>query len=350
MASSDYAKNAHLVVTLGALAFATLCVATYGAPWRRPFPSKSRAKSKPGLPASQYSSTHFVVSAGAIAFAFSPATPSVPPSSASSSSSTSSPTSPTTSTSHLPLPKQEQKQKQRPTHVVLVHHARKDEWLFAKGRRDEREDPRDTAVREVREETGFRCRIRPVTMRTRATIPVPIPIPAPLHSPPSPAAPGPPRAGDDKGVMGRLASAASSSTSVLATAGTSPTVVGGVPLHQPDVPRVARDCVEPFSLTIRPQQGGSVKLVYWFIGEVIPDGVAPLLPGGADGGACSGSETSSDADGAKRRAMASHADAEGFGRAALFPIEEALERLTFEGDRELLKSAVRVLEEEESLD
>ncbi|MBO0685254.1 MAG: NUDIX domain-containing protein [Candidatus Dormibacteraeota bacterium] len=44
------------------------------------------------------------------------------------------------------------------TEVLLVRHARKRAWGFPKGRVEKGESPREGALREVLEETGFRCR------------------------------------------------------------------------------------------------------------------------------------------------------------------------------------------------
>ena len=52
--------------------------------------------------------------------------------------------------------------------VCLIHHFKNDEWLLAKGRRNCGEARKDAALREVMEETGYRCRLLPVTMATRA--------------------------------------------------------------------------------------------------------------------------------------------------------------------------------------
>jgi 8-oxo-dGTP pyrophosphatase MutT (NUDIX family) len=47
--------------------------------------------------------------------------------------------------------------------VALVHRPSYDDWTFPKGKRVPGEDDRQTAIREVEEETGLRCRIdRPV--------------------------------------------------------------------------------------------------------------------------------------------------------------------------------------------
>ena len=43
--------------------------------------------------------------------------------------------------------------------IALVHRPRYDDWTFPKGKRDGRETDEETALREVLEETGFRCRL-----------------------------------------------------------------------------------------------------------------------------------------------------------------------------------------------
>jgi 8-oxo-dGTP diphosphatase len=45
--------------------------------------------------------------------------------------------------------------------VVLVHRPKYDDWTFPKGKRDGDETDEETALREVEEETGFRCRLGP---------------------------------------------------------------------------------------------------------------------------------------------------------------------------------------------
>ncbi|KAK6840185.1 NUDIX domain-containing protein [Apiospora arundinis] len=54
--------------------------------------------------------------------------------------------------------------------VCLLHYMAKDQWLLPKGRRNCRETRQAAAVREVREESGYACRLRPVTMPTRAPL------------------------------------------------------------------------------------------------------------------------------------------------------------------------------------
>jgi 8-oxo-dGTP diphosphatase len=50
--------------------------------------------------------------------------------------------------------------------VIIVHRARYDDWSFPKGKQAEGESVEQTALREVREETGLSCRI------TRALEPI----------------------------------------------------------------------------------------------------------------------------------------------------------------------------------
>jgi 8-oxo-dGTP diphosphatase len=45
--------------------------------------------------------------------------------------------------------------------VALVHRPRYDDWTFPKGKRAPGERDRETALREVAEETGFRCTLGP---------------------------------------------------------------------------------------------------------------------------------------------------------------------------------------------
>ena len=52
------------------------------------------------------------------------------------------------------------RQRLRPRYeVVLVHRPRYDDWSFPKGKPDGDERDEDTALREVEEETGLRCRL-----------------------------------------------------------------------------------------------------------------------------------------------------------------------------------------------
>ena len=50
--------------------------------------------------------------------------------------------------------------------ICILHYKKKDLWILPKGRRDIGEPREKTAVREVEEETGFKCRLLPVTMTT----------------------------------------------------------------------------------------------------------------------------------------------------------------------------------------
>ena len=52
--------------------------------------------------------------------------------------------------------------------VCLIHYIEKNEWLLPKGRRNCSESRQDAALREVEEETGYKCHLHPVRMSTRA--------------------------------------------------------------------------------------------------------------------------------------------------------------------------------------
>ncbi len=51
--------------------------------------------------------------------------------------------------------------------VAIVHRPRYDDWTFPKGKRDGNESDEQTALREVYEETGFRCTLGPEVGETR---------------------------------------------------------------------------------------------------------------------------------------------------------------------------------------
>jgi hypothetical protein len=51
--------------------------------------------------------------------------------------------------------------------ICLVHHREVGEWLLPKGRRNRGESRQCAALREAWEETGYTCRLLPVTMLTR---------------------------------------------------------------------------------------------------------------------------------------------------------------------------------------
>lgn len=49
------------------------------------------------------------------------------------------------------------------TEIVIVHRPAYDDWTLPKGKADVDETPEDCAIREVREETGYRCElVRPL--------------------------------------------------------------------------------------------------------------------------------------------------------------------------------------------
>ncbi|KAL4948181.1 hypothetical protein BDW69DRAFT_203734 [Aspergillus filifer] len=113
----------------------------------------------------------------------------------------------------------------KPTRVCLIQYLKTNEWLLPKGRRNIGESRREAALREDEEETGYKCRIYPITMPTRAPRP------------------------DD----------------------------------YDDVPDEARPCVdleEPFMLTFRELSGeGGVKVIWWFVASVEAENCIPAVGG-----------------------------------------------------------------------
>ena len=104
------------------------------------------------------------------------------------------------------------------THQIgILHHLAKNEYLLPKGRRNCNESRREAAVREITEETGYPCRLLPVTMSTR----------------------------------------------------TPPTIETE---QLSDEARVYADVCEPFNLQIRHLGPGDVKLIWWYIAAVDDEG------------------------------------------------------------------------------
>lgn len=98
--------------------------------------------------------------------------------------------------------------------ICLIRHEKRGEWLLAKGRRNAGESRHKAALREVKEETGFACRIMPLTMRTRAP----------------------------------------------------PALEVG---HSPDEPRVHQEATEPFMLSCRQlEEGTNMKIIWWYIAAI----------------------------------------------------------------------------------
>ncbi|KAK1597482.1 NUDIX domain-containing protein [Colletotrichum navitas] len=148
-----------------------------------------------------------------------------------------------------------------PAEVCLLRYLATDEWLLAKGRRNCDESRHKAALRDVLEETGFRCRLLPVDMATRA--------------------PGP---DDDTDAT--------------------------------DAATARRAITEPFMLTTRSLDGGAgVKLIWWNVAAVKSDNVARE---GTKGG---GTQF----------------------EARFFSCDEAVEKLTFESDREVLRRAIDLI-------
>ncbi|KAF2274562.1 uncharacterized protein EI97DRAFT_102505 [Westerdykella ornata] len=142
--------------------------------------------------------------------------------------------------------------------VCLLHHLKTDEWYLPKGRRNQSESRRDAAVREVMEETGYRCHIYPVRMATRAP------------------------STDD-------------------------------PANVSDKVRIYPHLTEPFRFTMRELDSDSVKLIWWYIAALD--------------------------DGARSKPLVG----ETAFKAEFFSCDEAVEKLTFQTDREVLLNALKLV-------
>jgi ADP-ribose pyrophosphatase YjhB (NUDIX family) len=143
-----------------------------------------------------------------------------------------------------------------PKKVCLLYHAKSDEWLLPKGRRNCNEAREVAARREVREESGYGIKLRPLTLVTRAP-------------------------------------------SEMEAASVS------------DVPRTYEGLTEPFMLDVRDLgKEKGVKLVWWFIAEL--DGTA--------------------------------GESEPQFKATFMKCDRAVERLTFQKDRDVLRRAIEVMD------
>ncbi|CAG5156726.1 uncharacterized protein ALTATR162_LOCUS4522 [Alternaria atra] len=95
--------------------------------------------------------------------------------------------------------------------ICLIHLTQSNMWALPKGRRNVGEPHQEAALREVYEETGYKCQILPVDIVAR-------------------------------------------------------TPVAGDAADAPDVPRVLRSSVEPFMVTVRNvREDQGVKIIWWYI-------------------------------------------------------------------------------------
>ncbi|KAF2032569.1 NUDIX domain-containing protein [Setomelanomma holmii] len=143
--------------------------------------------------------------------------------------------------------------------VCLVNHLNSNQWLLAKGRRNINETRKDAAIREVIEETGYRCHLLPLRLPTRAC------------------------SADE-------------------------------PSDIPDEARVRTGVTELFMCTVRQLSvGKGVKIISWFVAT---------LDEGAHEGKGVGEEKF---------------------KAEFFACSEAVEKLYFETDREVLRTAIELV-------
>ncbi|KAJ4479713.1 NUDIX hydrolase domain-like protein [Lentinula edodes] len=99
--------------------------------------------------------------------------------------------------------------------MCLLYHTIKNEWLLPKGRKDCGESIETTAVRETYEETGYKCKLSPCNMSTRA----------PAYG-----------------------------------------------VHTKDMIREAEQITEPIAIMVRDQGLDGVKIISWYISELDGDG------------------------------------------------------------------------------
>ncbi|KAJ3758771.1 NUDIX hydrolase domain-like protein [Lentinula raphanica] len=104
----------------------------------------------------------------------------------------------------------------RKLQICVLYHTIKDEWLLPKGRKDCGESIETTAIRETYEETGYKCKLLPCNMPTRA----------PAHG-----------------------------------------------VHTKDMVREANQITEPIAIAVRDQGLDGVKIISWYISEVDGDGL-----------------------------------------------------------------------------
>ncbi|KAF3000213.1 hypothetical protein E8E13_007108 [Curvularia kusanoi] len=149
--------------------------------------------------------------------------------------------------------------------VCLVNLQSKSEWMLPKGRRNIDESRKEAALREVAEETGFQCRLLPVTMRTRA-------------------------------------------------------LAANDPPDLPDMAVTTKGITEPFMCTLRELPDGmGMKVIWWYIGVLEDDAYSRQGPG------------------------------EDQFKPDFFSTNEAVQKLHFEADREVLRKAIEIVATTEAL-
>lgn len=142
--------------------------------------------------------------------------------------------------------------------ICILHHLKRDVWLLPKGRKDQGETIEEAALRETYEETGFKCRLWPQRMPTRA-----------------------PAVGVDN---------------VYTT-------------------QIVDDLVEPIGITIRDLGKDDIKIIFWFIAKA-EDGVDKVH----------GTQMATE-------------DYE----STFMDAQKAVEKLTFEGDRDIVRRALALV-------
>ena len=242
---------------------------------------------------------------------------------------------------------QQQQQENEQPSICLIRDSARDAWLLPKGRRNTNESRHAAAVREAAEETDYRCQIVPVDMMTRATPAEPesigdgdgdssgngndTPIPGidHCHHPSSPESNGnaidTPKPGIDHRHHPSFpqpapATPPSIGETHLASNLTDPFMLFVRDISGPEdgaVSTVASDSHSGEVMEgLRGKQTPRVKLIWWY--------VATLLPGQLE------------------RSRAKVSGQAEFG-AEFFRVQEVLEKLTYDADREVVRRAVEIV-------
>jgi len=144
--------------------------------------------------------------------------------------------------------------------ICVIHHRTKNEYLLPKGRRNVGESRIQAAVREVHEETGWHCLPLSVSMLTRA----------------------PPTQEES---------------------------------YSPDVAQVRETVGDPFAVSIREEEGGGRKLIWWYITRVD-----------------------------ENRAKDQGSEVDSHFESLFVPYGEAVKMLSYQTDRELVQRAIQIVQ------
>ncbi|KAF1808652.1 hypothetical protein P152DRAFT_462372 [Eremomyces bilateralis CBS 781.70] len=171
------------------------------------------------------------------------------------------------------------------TKIIILYAIEQSEFVLPKGRRDIHESRAAAAMREVYEETGLQAEILPTCMETRAT-----------------------------------PSLAMFKANNQLVDDHDPRTVADVP----NIPRRVEQCKEPFWLCVRGPNGMGLKLIWWYT-CIVKDHRWGSFTVDRDG---------------KMYETGSEYKYEVF----MLDIDKAIETLTFQGDRDVVRKAVEIMD------